>query len=79
MKANATLVVNNAKKFSDDIWQYDADFTEEQWKEAIENFADNLQDIYNWLTCNEDFDMDDKLYILGDVINMLNSIDVNKR
>lgn len=76
---NATLIVNNSEKFSDDIWQYKSDFTETQWKESIDNFADNLQDIYNWLTCNEEFDMDDKLYILGDVINMLNSIDVRKK
>lgn len=76
---NAMLIINNSEKFANNIWQYNADFTETQWKESIDNFADNLQDIYNWLTCNEDFDMDDKLYILGDVINMLNCIDVKKQ
>lgn len=76
---NGTLVVNNSEKLSNDIWQCNNDFTEEQWKEAINSFADNLQDIYNWLNDNEDFDMDDKLYILGDVINMLGSIDVEKK
>ena len=76
---NATLIINNSEKFADDIWQYDADFTEKQWKEAIDSFASNLQDIYDWICNNEEFNMDDKLYILGDVINMLSSIDVKKR
>lgn len=76
---NATLIVNNSEKLSNDIWQCNNDFTEKQWKDAINSFADNLQDIYNWLNENEDFDMDNKLYILGDVINMLNSIDVKKQ
>jgi len=76
---NGTLIVHNSEKFSDDIWQSKNDFTEEEWKEAIDSFASNLQDIYNWLTCNEEFNMDDKLYILGDVINMLNSIDVKAK
>jgi len=76
---NGTLIINDSEKLSNDIWQCDYDFTEDQWQDAVENFAENLQDIYDWLTCNEDFDMDDKLYILGDVINMLNSIDVKKK
>lgn len=76
-----TLIINNSEKFSNDIWQTDDDFTEKEWKEAINSFVDNLQDIYNWLCDNDDcgFDMIDKLYILGDVINMLNSIEVKKQ
>ena len=73
---NGTLIINNSKKFANDIWQADSHFTEEEWGKAINYFARNLQDIYDWLD-NEDFDMQDKLYILGDVINMLNSIDID--
>lgn len=78
---NGTLIINNSEKFSDDIWQIDGDFTEKEWKEIISNFASNLQDIYNWLSDNDGcgFDMVDKLYVLGDVINMFNSIDVKKQ
>lgn len=79
MTKNGTLIINNAEEFCNNIWQYKNVFTEEQWKEIINSFASNLQDIYNWLTCNEEFDMEDKLYVLGDTINMLNSIDVTTK
>lgn len=76
---NGTLIVNDSEKFSNDIWQNEDNFTEEEWKEAIDSFASNLQDIYDWIDENDDFDMPDRLYVLGDVINMLNSIDVKKQ
>lgn len=77
---NGTLIVNNARELANDVWQDRADFTESEWKAAVDNFASNLQDIYDWLCENEDcgFDMPDKLYILGDVINLLKSVDVRK-
>ena len=76
---NATLIVNDSEKFSDDIWQCKSDFTETQWQDAMESFAISLQDIYNWLDENEEFDMPDCLYVLGDVINMLHNIDVKRK
>jgi len=76
---NATLIINNSEKFSDDIWQSEDNFTVEEWKETIDSFASNLQDIYDWIDGNDDFDMPDRLYVLGDVINMLNSINVRKK
>ena len=78
---NGTLIVNNSNGLSNDIWQTSDDFTDKEWKEAIDSFSSNLQDIYDWICDNEDcgFDMPDRLYVLGDVINMLNSIDVKKR
>lgn len=80
---NAELTINNGAKFSDDIWQYEAEFTEKQWRETIEEFADVLQDAYDFLD-QELYDEDgndvtypdDMLYQIGDVINMLRSIDV---
>ena len=74
---NAKLVIKDSKKFSDDIWQYENDFDSEQWKMAIDNFADNLQDIYDWLEESELFDDVDfpfAQYVLGDTINMLRNI-----
>lgn len=73
---NGTLIINNSKNFANDIWQNESEFTEEEWKVAINSFADNLQDLYNYFCEKEDFEMADKLYILGDVINMFNNIDV---
>jgi len=81
--ANATLTITNNAKFSDDIWQYDAEFTTEQWKETIDGFVDIISEAKELLEeiqeeeCMEDYDFgDDKLYQLGDIINMLSSIDV---
>ena len=78
---NAKLVINNPQGFANDIWQYnvpDADF---KWSDAIKGFADTLQDIYDFF-CTEEGDgiIDDgHKYVLGDVINMLYSIDVKVR
>lgn len=82
---NATLVVHNSAKFSNDIWQCDSDFNTKQWKLAIKTFAEITQDVYDFL-CQSLYDKngkeitypDDKLYQLGDVANMLNSIGVKK-
>ena len=80
---NAELTINNGAKFSDDIWQYEAEFTEKQWRETIEEFANVLQDAYGFLdqelydeNGNDVTYPDDMLYQIGDVINMLRSIDV---
>ena len=82
IKNTAQTITNNAK-FSDDIWQYDAEFTTEQWKETIDGFVDIISEAKELLEeiqeeeCMEDYDFgDDKLYQLGDIINMLSSIDV---
>ena len=72
---NATLIINNGEEFSDDIWQYKAKFTEYQWKEAFEEFARIVQDAYDYLIEDEMYP-DDKLYQVGDVANMLRSIEV---
>ena len=76
---NATLIIKNGKGFEDDIWQLDnAEFKVNQWISIINNFADNAQAIYDWLDEHgEGFNTRNfDLYILGDTINMLRSIDV---
>ena len=72
---NATLVINNSKEFCDDIWQYKNDFSEEQWKAAFKEFASIIQDAYDYLNKDDEYP-DDKLYQVGDVANMLSSIEV---
>lgn len=89
--ANATLVINDSEKFMDDIWQYEGDFSKSDWKGSIEEWSKILNELYEIISTEdfyyfitklskeipeiEDFG-DDKLYQLGDLINMLNSIDV---
>ena len=76
--SGATLVINDHEKFCENIWQYKVKWTEEKWKEVIENFAENLQDAYHYLDQDRGDDTfpDNQLYIVGDIINMLCSIDV---
>lgn len=92
--ANATLVINDSEKFMDDIWQYEGDFNKSDWEGSIEEWSEILSELYEIIGtedfCNfitklskeipeiEDFG-DDKLYQLGDLINMLNSIDVKMK
>ena len=77
---SATLVIYDGKRFAKDIWQADGDFTKEQWKQTIRGFADVLEDVYDYLDQDRGDDTypDDKLYIVGDIMNMLLSIDVKK-
>ena len=79
MNKNAVLYIKDISGFEDDIWQTTGDITTRNtWKEVIENFADNMQEIYDWIGEMEDgypFDRFDQ-YILGDAINLLRSIDV---
>lgn len=86
---NATLIIKNGENFSNDIWQYNADFTKEQWYEVIKGFSDIISEAKKTLENIEieleEFDElyplienfgDDKLYQLGDIINFFKSIDV---
>lgn len=82
MNKNAVLLIKNKDGFEDDIWQTSGDnFELNEWKTAINNFADNAQSIYDWIdnlenkgliTVGSEFE----LYVLGDLINMLRSINV---
>lgn len=81
---NATLVVTNSEQFCNDIWQYEnEDFKIKEWKASIKGFAEVVQAAYDFLDQelydedgNEMEFGDDVLYQLGDVANMLRSIDI---
>ena len=79
MDKNAILLIRNSKEFEDDIWQYGVscapNFNNNQWKSVIESFAESLQNIYHCIDNGEEVD-DSNLYVLGDVINLFQSIDV---
>lgn len=82
---NAVLTIHDSEGFSDDIWQLKSDFDENQWKSIINDFANLVQDVYDFLD-SELYDEEgnnvsypaDKWYQLGDLANMLNSIGVKK-
>ena len=74
---NAKLVIKNNNGFSNDIWQTDSCFTTDEWKEAIENFSDvvhHAREVLGEVEL-EDF-AQDEVYVLGDVANFFDSIDV---
>lgn len=88
--ANATLVINDSENFCEDIWQYENDFKTKEWNEVKEEWIRILKLLYK-IVGSESFDCfmemfskakpslyfgDTELYQLGDLINMLNSIDV---
>ena len=81
MNKNAILLIKNSDGFEDDIWDLSGDnFSPNEWKSAIENFTDNAQIIYDWIGTIDNDDVIGgvgfDLYVLGDLINMLRSIDV---
>lgn len=74
---NATLVIHNGKEFENDIWQTNDNFNQIQWAVAVGDMAVILQSIYDKINeCDNGLVTDAELYVLGDVINMLDSIDV---
>lgn len=79
--ANAVLNIIDSSEFSRDIWQDDVYFTDEQWKESMKQFRDTVQHAKILLDRLQEEEkqmefMDDEIYILGDVINFFDSIDV---
>lgn len=79
--ANATLKINNSNGFSNDIWQYEANFTAKQWKEAMNDFGcvvAHAREVLEKLADEDVQDefLDDEIYQLGDIINFFDSIDV---
>lgn len=75
---NATLVIKDNKKFENDIWQTCENWEgNAKWNECIKYQSNILQKLYNQLLQTEDYcDGCEELYVLGDVINILNNIDV---
>lgn len=70
--AGCELIIN-PKSFDEKVWQTDSNFNADGYKNWVKSAVAVLQNIY------EDIDglIDDgKLYILGDVINLLDCTDV---
>lgn len=73
-----TLVINNRKEFDNAVWQDETGFTADEYNTWLNATVKTLQKIYNRIDCKDIVDCED-LYILGDVINMLDHVvvDVN--
>ena len=82
--ANATLIIDDSKGFVIDIWQYQNEFTQEQWESVIDNFIDIVSDAKDLLERLAEEEkqsefLDDRLYQLGDVVNFFCSIGIDVR
>lgn len=63
----ARLIIDNRKKFDNQVWQYTTEFTQEQYQSWLHGAIQSLQTIY------ENIDNDEDQYLLGDVINLLSN------
>lgn len=73
----AKLIID-AAAFDMAVWNSETDFTQQSYNLWLNEASDALQRIYDELEDSENIDIKD-LYILGDVINMLDTTKIIKR
>lgn len=71
-KAGCELIIN-PEKFDEKVWQTETGFNQDGYKNWVKSAVAVLQNIYDDIDGLID---DTKLYILGDVINLLDCTDV---
>lgn len=71
---NATLVISNPEGLEQDVWTENSNFSEEQWKSAIAYLVFEGQELYDRLS--EETGGTSQVYALGDMLNLLRSIDI---
>jgi len=77
---NGTLLVNNSNGLANDIWQYNGEFEKEDWEKSLVTFRNAVADAKLYIEELEDGEFgDDRLYILGDIINLFDSINVEMK
>lgn len=74
----AGILTIDPKRFDSEVWQSETGFTQKNYNTWLEGASRTLQDIYDVLDGSGDVSPD-QLYILGDVINMLNAIEIKKQ
>ena len=74
----AGILIIDPKSFDSEAWQSDTEFTQKNYNTWLKDASRTLQDIYDVLDESDDVSPD-QLYILGDVINMLNAIEIKKQ
>lgn len=83
MAKTARLIISDRKKFDQEVWNTNSDFsTKEEYQQWLETAKERLSKIYNGLTTddsvNPDIDVTESdVYFLGDVINILGTIEVS--
>lgn len=74
----AGILIIDPKRFDSEVWQSETEFTQKNYNTWLKGASRTLQDIYDVLDESDDVNPD-QLYILGDVINMLNAIEIKKQ
>ena len=74
----AGILTIDPKRFDSEVWQSETGFTQKNYNSWLEGASRTLQGIYDVLDGSDDVNPD-QLYILGDVINMLNAIEIKKQ
>lgn len=73
----AGILIIDPKRFDYEVWQSETEFAQKNYNTWLKGASRTLQDIYDVLDGSSDVSPD-QLYILGDVINMLNAIKIKK-
>ena len=71
----AGILTIDLKHFDEAVWQNNTDFNQQSYNSWLQTASTSLQRIYNLLEDNDDVNTSD-LYILGDVINILDNIEI---
>ena len=69
------ILIIDPKRFDSAVWQDETRFTQKNYNAWIKGASRTLQDIYDAIDGSDEVSPD-QLYILGDVINMLNNIQI---
>ena len=74
----AGILIIDPKRFDSEVWQSETGFSQKNYNTWLENASRTLQGIYDVLDGSGGVSPD-QLYILGDIINMLNAIEIKKQ
>lgn len=69
------ILIIDPKRFDSAVWQNETGFTQKNYNAWLKGASRTLQDIYDAIDGSDEVPPD-QLYILGDVINMLNNIQI---
>lgn len=77
MKQPGILIID-PKRFDSAVWKYETGFIQKNYNTWLKSASRTLQDIYDAIDGSDDVSQE-QLYLLGDVINMLNAIEIKKK
>lgn len=71
----AGILTINTNRFDDAVWQSETGFTQKNYNTWLHGASSTLQNIYDTLD-GIDVISPEQLYLLGDVINLLDNIEI---